>query len=127
VFNSASDFGVRGADVAWTTENYHDLYGLLGADGMLAYDKAVFAALKPGGVFLVSDHVALPGAADAPTTLHRIDPAIVRAQLVAAGFVPDGESDALHNPADDHTLKVFDPSIRGKTDQFMFRFRKPQG
>jgi predicted methyltransferase len=127
VLNSADDFKVRGADVAWTTQNYHDLYALLGPDGTEAYVRAVYAALKPGGVFLVSDHVALPGAADAPGTLHRIDPAIVRTQLRAAGFVPDGESDALRNPADDHTLKVFDPAIRGKTDQFVMRFRKPAG
>ena len=114
-------------DVAWTTENYHDIYGYYGADKAAAFAKAVFKALKPGGVFLVSDHVALTGtSATAPTTLHRIDPATVKAQLVAAGFVIEAESGLLKNPADDHTLKVFDPLIRGKTDQFVFKARKPR-
>jgi predicted methyltransferase len=89
-------------------------------------DRAIFAALKPGGRFIVVDHVAAAGAsATAPTTLHRIDPATVRAQVLAAGFVAAGESDVLHRPEDDHTKKVFDPAIRGMTDQFVLSFQKP--
>ncbi len=57
--------------------------------------------------------------------LHRIDEALVKSEVVKAGFVLDGESDALRNPADSHAANVFDPSIRGKTDQFVLRFRKP--
>ena len=113
-------------DLVWTSDNYHDLYGFFGAQHAAAADAAIFRALKPGGVFVVVDHVALPGAsATAPTTLHRIDPETVKAQVLAAGFVLDGTTDVLANPADTHTLKVFDPAVRGHTDQFAFRFRKP--
>jgi predicted methyltransferase len=113
-------------DVVWTSDNYHDLYGYFGPAAAAATDAAIFRALKPGGVYIVVDHVALPGAsATAPTTLHRIDPEEVKAQVLAAGFVLDAGDDVLRNPADQHTLKVFDPAIRGHTDQFVFRFRKP--
>jgi predicted methyltransferase len=113
-------------DVVWTSDNYHDVYGFFGADRALAMDRAIFAALKPGGHFIVIDHVAAAGAsATAPTTLHRIDPATVRAQVEAAGFVFDAQSMVLRNPQDDHTSRVFDPAIRGRTDQFGYSFRKP--
>jgi predicted methyltransferase len=113
-------------DVVWTSDNYHDVYGFFGADRALAMDRAIFAALKPGGHFIVIDHIATAGtSATAPTTLHRIDPATVRAQAEAAGFVFDAESMVLRNPQDDHTRKVFDPAIRGRTDQFGYSFRKP--
>ena len=114
-------------DLVFTSQNYHDYPdAFMGKVDPLALDKQVFAALKPGGVYVVIDHVAEAGSGLRDTdTLHRIDPAIVKQQVLAAGFVLDGESDALHNPADPHTVKVFDPSIRGHTDQFMFRFRKP--
>jgi predicted methyltransferase len=112
--------------MAWTSDNYHDIYGFFGADHAAAADAAIFSALKPGGVFIVIDHAALPGAsATAPTTLHRIDPATVKAQVEAAGFKLEAESPILANPADPHTQKVFDPAIRGRTDQFVFKFRKP--
>jgi predicted methyltransferase len=113
-------------DLVWTSDNYHDVYGFFGPDKAAAMDRAIFNALKPGGRFIVIDHVAAAGAsATAPTTLHRIDPATVRAQVLAAGFVLTDQSDVLQNPADDHTRKVFDPSIRGRTDQFAYSFRKP--
>ncbi len=112
-------------DLVWTSDNYHDLYGAFGAQHAAAADAAIFRALKPGGVFVVIDHVAMPGATTAPTTLHRIDPETVKAQVLAAGFVLDGTTDVLANPADTHMLKVFDPAIKGHTDQFAFRFRKP--
>ena len=90
------------------------------------FGAAVFKALKPGGVFIVTDHVALAGSGEtAPKTLHRIDPAIVKAQLTAAGFLFDGESKLIANPADLHDKGVFDASLRGKTDQFAYKFRKP--
>jgi len=113
-------------DLVWTSDNYHDVYGFFGADKATAMDRAIFAALKPGGIFVVIDHVAAgAGRAAAPATLHRIDPAVVRAQVLAAGFLSDGESDALSRPEDDRSKKVFDPAVRGRTDQFAFRFRKP--
>ena len=124
----ANDFAApEKLDVVWTSQNYHDLKDSFAAPADIArVNQAVFAALKPGGVYVVLDHVALPGAADATETLHRIDPAVVRKEVEAAGFVFDGETDVLHNPNDPHTVKVFDPSIRGHTDQFVYRFRKPK-
>ena len=114
------------ADLVWTSQNYHDVNNVKDID-MLAFDKAVFDALKPGGVFVVLDHAAASGAAPDPQDkLHRIDPAIVKKQVEAAGFKFEGESKVLANPADDHTKAVFDPSIRGHTDQFIYKFRKPK-
>jgi predicted methyltransferase len=82
--------------------------------------------LKPGGVFVVLDHAAAAGSGlSATETLHRIDEAAVKSEVEAAGFVLDGESEVLRNPADPRDKNVFDPSIRGKTDQFLLRFRKP--
>ncbi len=123
---SAAVAAAEPVDLVWTSDNYHDLYGFFGADQAAAFDRAVFKALKPGGTFIVIDHVAKSGTSDvSPKTLHRIDPATVKAQVVAAGFEFVAESHALYNPDDSHELKVFDPSIRGKTDQFAFRFKKP--
>ena len=114
-------------DLVFTVENYHDFHDFLDPAGMAKFDKQIYDALKPGGLFVVVDHVAPAGSGLADTnTLHRIDPAAVRKEVEAAGFVFDGESDALRNPADPHTIKVFDPSIRGHTDQFIYRFRKPK-
>lgn len=113
------------ADIVWTAQNYHDLHNLPGLD-VVAFDRAVLASLKPGGVFVVVDHAARPGSGLAATgDLHRIDPAAVRQEVEAAGFVFDGESRVLANPADAHDKTVFDPAIRHMTDQFAFRFRKP--
>jgi len=114
-------------DVVFTSQNYHDYHDkFMGPVDMAEFGKQVLATLKPGGVFVVIDHTAAAGSgiADAET-LHRIDPEVVKQEMTAAGFVFDGSSDALHNAADPHTAKVFDPSIRGQTDQFIYRFRKP--
>ncbi|WP_431288481.1 class I SAM-dependent methyltransferase [Roseateles chitinivorans] len=114
-------------DVYWTFENYHDFHDsfMKGAD-VNAYNKAVFSLLKPGGYYIVADHSAVAGSGLKNTeVLHRIDRETVKAEVLKAGFVLDGETDALANPADDRTLKVFDPAIRGKTDRFVLRFRKP--
>ena len=114
-------------DLVWTVENYHDLPNDgRGEPALNAFNAAVFKALKPGGTYVVIDHVAPAGSGLTDTgTLHRIDPAIVKKQVLAAGFTFVGESKALANPKDDHTLKVFDPAIRGHTDQFAYKFRKP--
>jgi predicted methyltransferase len=114
-------------DLVWTVENYHDLPNDgRGEPALNAFNAAVFKALKPGGTYVVIDHVAPAGSGLTDTdTLHRIDPAIVKKQVLAAGFTFVGESKALANPKDDHTLKVFDPAIRGHTDQFVYKFRKP--
>ena len=118
-------------DVVFTAQNYHDMaiteYNLGDRNAMNA---TAFAALKPGGVYVVIDHSAVAGAPiqteGGDAILHRIDQATVRREVEAAGFVFDGESDVLRNPADARTVSVFDESIRGRTDQFMMRFRKPE-
>jgi predicted methyltransferase len=113
-------------DLVWTSQNYHDVHIFGGAEQAAALNKAAFAALKPGGLYVVLDHAALPGIDDATMKkLHRIDEAVVKQEVLAAGFTLDGESKLLANPADPHTANVFDPSIRGHTDQFILRFRKP--
>jgi predicted methyltransferase len=113
-------------DLVWTSQNYHDLHNIPNLD-VVAFNKAVFKALKPGGVYIVLDHAAAPGSeAHDTSTLHRIDPEVVKREVTAAGFSFVGSSDVLKNPADDHTLKVFDPAIRGKTDQFILKFSKPK-
>ena len=114
-------------DLVFTAQNYHDYPDkFMGHVDPVSFDRQVYAALKPGGAFLVVDHVAEAGSGMRDTdTLHRIDPAIVKAQVTSAGFVFDGESDVLRNTADDHKKLVFDKAIRGHTDQFVFRFRKP--
>ena len=112
-------------DVVWTAQNYHDFHNF-GAKAPAMFNKAAFDALKPGGVYVVVDHADVAGSGAKDTnTLHRIDPALVKQEVTAAGFVFDGESKVLANPADPHDKVVFDPSIRGHTDQFAFRFKKP--
>jgi predicted methyltransferase len=113
-------------DLVWTSQNYHDIHNLAGFD-MAAVNKAVFSSLKPGGIYLVLDHAAASGSGLRDTnTLHRIDEAAVKKEVEAAGFVLEGESNILRNPADPHTAAIFDPALRGHTDQFILKFRKPK-
>jgi predicted methyltransferase len=115
-------------DLIWTAQNYHDLHDpFLGPANVAALNRAFFNALKPGGTFLVIDHVAESGSGLRDTdTLHRIDPVRMKSEIEAAGFVFESQTDALRNPHDDHKRAVFDPIVRGKTDQVVFRFRKPK-
>ena len=115
-------------DVVFTSQNYHDYPDkFMGPTDPAILNKAVFAALKPGGTYIVVDHVAEAGSGLRDTdTLHRIDPARVKQQVVAAGFEYVGESSVLRNRNDTHKLKVFDKAIRGHTDQFAYKFRKPK-
>jgi len=113
-------------DLVWTSQNYHDLHNFPGLD-VGVFDQLVFEALKPGGVYLILDHAAEPGSGTRDTaTLHRIDAEIVKKEVLAAGFVFVGGSELLRDAGDPHTVKVFDPSVRGKTDQFVLKFRKPK-
>lgn len=115
-------------DLVFTAQNYHDYPDkFMGKIDPMVLNRAVYKALKPGGVFLVVDHTAEAGSGMRDTdTLHRIEPAIVRKQVTDAGFVYEGESKVLRNPADDLKKVVFDKAIRGHTDQFIYKFRKPQ-
>jgi predicted methyltransferase len=124
---TADSFGLpKKADLVWTSQNYHDVHIWLGASGTAALNKAVFDALKPGGHYIILDHAGAAGLDDAGMAkMHRIDEALVKSEVTKAGFVTDGESAVLRNPEDSRAQNVFDPSIRGKTDQFILRFHKP--
>ncbi|MHA6645177.1 class I SAM-dependent methyltransferase [Mesorhizobium sp. A623] len=117
------------ADVVWLHLFYHDLHtALIQKKGATAADfnRAVYERLKPGGYYVIVDHAAAAGTGTNDTqSLHRIDPAFVRAEVEAAGFVMDAESTVLANKDDPHSIKVFDPSIKGKTDRYAYRFVKP--
>lgn len=123
----------KSLDAALFVMSYHDVYysprGTKGPMGDASLMVAgLFSALKPGGVVVVQDHAANAGSdpADSVQRLHRIDPAAVKRTFEQAGFKLDAQDDTFGNKADDHSRLVFDPSIRHKTDQFLYRFRKPK-
>lgn len=115
-------------DLFWISQNYHDLHDeFMGPVDTAAFNKAVYSALKPGGFYVILDHsAALATPANVTETLHRIESSTVRREVEAAGFKFDSESSILANPADPRTAKVFDQTIRGHTDQFILKFRKPK-
>lgn len=114
-------------DLVFTALNYHDMHDkFMGPADLSVVNRQIFRSLKPGGVYMVIDHSAEPGAGLRHTEdLHRIDSATVRAEVTAAGFIFEGESKVLRRSADSRKTNVYDPSIRGKTDQFVYKFRKP--
>ncbi|HXC54780.1 MAG TPA: hypothetical protein VNU97_05770 [Rhizomicrobium sp.] len=114
-------------DLFWITQNYHDLHiKTYGDVDMAAFNAHVFASLKPGGIYFILDHAANPGTGeDQIAVLHRIEKAQVIREVTAAGFKLVGEGDFLHRAGDDHTKPIFDPSVRGKTDQYALKFVKP--
>ena len=113
-------------DMVWTSQNYHDVHNVPNVD-VAAFNKAVLASLKPGGIYIVIDHAAEKGAGFAATsTLHRSDPDAVKTEVMAAGFEFVGSSDVIANPADDHTAKVFEQGLHDKTDRYLLKFRKPK-
>jgi predicted methyltransferase len=110
-------------DIVFTSENYHDFQnmGMFKTD-TAAMDKAIFSALKPGGAYVITDYVSAPGTGKTVTqSLHRIDPAVIKQEVTAAGFTLESESNAMMNSADDLTAK----SAQGSS-QIMLRFRKPR-
>ena len=125
----AMPVAVQSADVVWLHLFYHDLHtALIQVNGATAaeFNRAVYRRLKPGGSYVIVDHAAAAGAGTSDTqSLHRIDPASVRQEVEAAGFVLDAESTVLMSKDDAHSSKVFDPAIKGKTDRFAYRFVKP--
>jgi predicted methyltransferase len=126
VTEKIKDIPADSIDLFWTAQNYHDMHNLPDVD-VAAVDKAIFSVIKPGGTFIVLDHAATAGSGFQDTkTLHRIDEAAVKTEVESAGFKFVGESDLLKNANDPHTAAVFDPSIRGKTDQFILKFEKPK-
>jgi predicted methyltransferase len=128
----APQLGQNAYDFAIMNMDYHDVYWQ-NPDRKISrmnpdeWVRTLYAAMKPGAVVGIIDHVANPNSDTRATVekYHRIDPAVVKADFERAGFVLEGSSDLLRNPADTHDLNVFDPKIKGHTDRFVFRFRKP--
>ena len=114
-------------DVVWTSLNFHDLYdSFMGPADVPQVARSLAAALKPGGVLIVVDHAAQAGSGVRDTeTRHRIDPQVILRTFEAGGLHFEAQSDLLRNRADNHELRVFDPAIRGHTDQVILKFRKP--
>lgn len=129
--NQALEFPDDSYDAVMMVLAYHDIYYVSPTNGWPRIDgpklvKELFDALRPGGILGVVDHYAAAGSGrETGNTLHRIDPEIVIAEIEAAGFVLEEKSDILRNMDDDHSLNMSDPKVRGKTDRFVFRFRKP--
>ncbi len=115
-------------DLVWVTQNYHDLkIAEYGQVDTAAFNRAVYASLKPGGVYFVLDHEA-PAGTDlaAIAKLHRIEKAQVIREVTAAGFTLQAEGTFLRRPTDDHSLPIFDKQVQGHTDQYALRFVKPK-
>jgi predicted methyltransferase len=110
-------------DVALSALNIHDVYYIEGAEGAAQFAAAVYAVLKPGGVLGVIEHVGNPDGDN--EALHRLDRALAIEILTGAGFVLEDDSDLLANPDDDHTQGVFSEGLRGNTDRFLLKLRKP--
>jgi predicted methyltransferase len=113
-------------DLVWTTQNYHDLHvAEYGPVDIASFNKRVYDALKPGGIYFILDHQANPGTDEAQIAkVHRIEKSQVIKEVTAAGFKLVGESDVLHRPADDHTKMSSDPAIKSHTDQYLLKFQK---
>jgi len=123
---AVSEAGITPAsvDFAFTGLNFHDVYNREGKEGAAEFLASIFDALKPGGTLGLIDHVGNPDADN--TSLHRIDPSLVDEVALEAGFIIEAKSDLLEHPDDDHTRGVFDPTLRGDTDRFILRLRKPE-
>ena len=119
----------RPLDLAWVTQNYHDLkIAEYGKVDTIAFDKAVFNALKPGGIFFILDHQGPAGMTDADIAkMHRINRDVVVKEVTSVGFKLVEEGNFLRRPADDHSLPIFDKAIQGHTDQYALKFVKPRG
>ena len=113
-------------DAIFISQIYHDFFLPQLSIDVPRLNQEMFAALKPGGVLIIIDHAAVDGSdVSVTSSLHRIDQSQVVRELTAAGFVFEEESQVLRNPADNRSERVFESDIRGRTDQFALRFRKP--
>ena len=115
-------------DLAWITQNNHDLkVAQFGKVDTLAFDRAVYKALKPGGIFFILDHQGAAGMTDEQIAkMHRINRDVVVEEVTSAGFKLADEGNFLRRPADDHSLPIFDKAIQGHTDQYALKFVKPK-
>lgn len=115
-------------DLAWVTQNYHDLkIAKYGRVDTVAFDQQVYAALKPGGIFFILDHQGPAGLTNTEIAkMHRINRDVVVREVTSAGFKLAAEGKFLRRSGDDHSKPIFDPSIRGHTDQYALKFVKPR-
>lgn len=115
-------------DLAWVTQNYHDMkIAKYGKVDTVAFDRAVYKALKPGGIFFILDHQGAPGLTDAQIEkLHRINRDVVIKEVTSAGFKLAAEGKFLRRASDDHSKSIFDPAVKGHTDQYALKFVKPR-
>lgn len=126
------EFADNTFDAALMILAYHDIYYVSEDGSWPTIDGPRLLAeikngLKPGGILGIVDHIAEEGSpASTGTSLHRIDPALLKREVEAAGFIFDGESNALRHAEDDHTRPMYDPAVRGKTDRIIYRFHKPE-
>jgi len=130
--NTAIAFPPESFDFVMLHLVYHDAYWESAQFGLPRIDpnsvvQAIWNATRPGGTVAVIDHMAAPGGDTRAVVdaVHRIDPAVVRADFERAGFVLEAQSDMLRNRDDNYATNVFDAAIRGRTDRFVYRFRKP--
>lgn len=129
--NNELDLEVGHYDAILMVLSYHDIYYVDAANGWQRIDgpqllRELYEALKPGGILGIIDHYAAAGSPpETGGTTHRIDPAIVIREVRSAGFRLDAQSDLLRNAGDDYSRSVFEPDLRGRTDRFVLRFRKP--
>ncbi len=116
-------------DMVWNTNNYHDFYFVRPGEGDIVaqnVDQLIFDVLKPGGIYLITDHSAVEGSALDGVEYHRIDEAVVKRNVQKIGFEFVEDSDILRNPDDPRDILIFDDSVSGRTDQFVLKFRKPE-
>ena len=115
-------------DLAWVTQNYHDLkIAEYGKVDTVAFDRAVYKALKPGGIYFILDHQGKAGMSEPEIAkMHRINRDLVVKEVTSAGFKLAAEGNFLRRPADDHSLPIFDKAIQGHTDQYALKFVKPR-
>ena len=118
-----AELGMDGQiDVAFAILTFHDQYNFQGREGAIGFLSAIHAALKPGGILALIDHIGMTDQDNA--TLHRIEQSIAEELISQAGFIIEANSDLLSNSNDSHTLNIRDPSIRRQTDRFVIRARK---
>ena len=123
--------GPHSLDVLFSHLNYHDLYWASTKYGFAKLDVPAvlsgwFGSVKPGGHVVIIDHAGPAGDVRAIVDkVHRIDPERVKADMAAAGFVFESESNLLHRSDDTYDKNVFDPAVRGKTDRFVMKFKRP--
>lgn len=128
----AFDYPANSFDFMIFNLNYHDVYWESERWKIPYTDPAelvrsMYHAMRLGGIVGIIDHVGGEGdTREIVNKTHRISPKVVIADFEKEGFELVGQSDILANPDDDHTISAVDPAIRGKTDRFILKFRKPE-